>query len=54
MVLWEASPLYTALTGEKMPLEIGEYLSHGENAYIDQAIIMALNEAYAQSLAGRQ
>ena len=50
MILWEASPLYTALPGQKMPLDEGAF----RDSYVEEAIVIALNEAYALSLAGQQ
>ncbi|NLD83231.1 MAG: FMN-binding protein [Clostridiales bacterium] len=52
--LVESGPLHEALAGRKMPLKTADAAAAGLSSYAAQAIVIALNEAYAQSLAGQQ
>ena len=52
--LVESGPLHEALAGRKMPLKTADAAAAGISSYAAQAVVIALNEAYAQSLAGQQ
>ncbi len=50
----ETGPLMDALKGQRMPLSAADYTAAGTAPYTLEAVVIALNEAYAQSLAGQQ
>jgi len=45
---------WTALEGEPLPLDPSAYIFDGVEDYVGKAIVIAVNQAYEQSLAGQQ
>lgn len=50
----EGSALYEVLAGCEMPLNAAELPLSGEKAYVTQAVVIALNQAYENFLSGQQ
>ena len=54
MIHDDSSALYAALAGRAMPLDAGSLPLTGEAPYVTQAVVIALNLAYEDSLSGQQ